>query len=631
MSETYPPLADYALIGDCHTAALVSSSGSVDWMCAPRFDSGSCFGRLLDWEGGGHCEVAPLDGRSEPSRRYVEDTLVLETVFKADDREAALVDCLVGPPAGDRSDERRLLLRLVEGRRGAVRLRVDVAPRFDYGQIEPWIRHHEGGVYSATGGDDALLVWSEAGLEPVDDGSRLRGEMTIRPGERLRLLVTYQRPEEIDAGAWEVPEPTELDRRLEETVEWWREWAERLRAGGTDDDALRSALVLKALAYEPTGAITAAATTSLPIAPNGARNWDYRYSWIRDSVLASRSLAELGCEREADAFRRFIERCAAGKAEDLRIVYGIGGERRMEEREVTDLEGWRGHGPVRVGNEAASQTQLDACGQLVDQSWRWHQRGHPPDDDYWRFLVTLVDSAIERWRRPDAGIWEWRGEAKHFVHSKALCWAAADRGLRLAEECGLEAPVRRWREARDEIRAAIESEGYDAERGVFVQAFGVRDLDAAVLRLPMVGFLDFRDERMMRTADAVMDELTDESGLLRRYRVDDGLPGPDAAFLPCSFWLAEVLARQGRDEVARRVFDRAVGAGSDLGLFSEEYDADAGEPVGNFPQAMTHLSHIAAVLALDESSPGSKRRERLPGSQAGSPETKEHRKELADV
>ena len=624
MSEKYPPLADYALIGDCHTAALVSGSGSVDWMCAPRFDSGSCFGRLLDWERGGHCEIAPVDGRRASSRRYLDDTLVLETVFETDDGEAALVDCLVAPPAPDRSEERRRMLRVVEGRRGEVRLRLDVAPRFDYGEIEPWIRHHERGVYSATGGDDALLVWSEAGLELGDGRARLHGETTLRQGERMRLLVTYLRPEKVDAGAWEVPEPEELDRRLEETVEWWREWAERFGAGGTDDDARRSVLVLKALAYEPTGAITAAATTSLPIAPNGARNWDYRYSWIRDSVLASRSLAELGCEGEADAFRRFIERCTAGKADDLRIVYGIGGERRMDEAEVPHLEGWRGHGPVRVGNGAATQTQLDACGLLVDQSWRWHERGHSPDDDYWRFLVTLVDSAIERWRRPDSGIWEWRGDPKHFVHSKALCWAAAARGLRLAEECGLEAPARRWLEARDEIRAAIESDGYDDDRGVFVQAFGGRDLDAAVLRLPMVGFLDYGDERMVRTADAVMDELCDESGLVRRYLVDDGLRGPDAAFLPCSFWLAEVLARQGRRDEGRRVFDRAMAAGSDLGLFSEECDPQSGEPIGNFPQAMTHLSHLAAALALDESSSGAGPGESLPGSPAGSPATQAH-------
>jgi len=619
--ETYPSLADYALIGDCHTAALVSSAGSVDWMCAPRFDSGSCFGRLLDWERGGHCRITPVGGNRATSRRYLDDTLVLETVFAAEDGEAALLDCMLMPPAKDRGDERRRLLRVVEGRRGAVRLDVEVVPRFDYGEIEPWIRHHGPGVHSATGGDDGLLVWSEAGLEPVEGAARLRGELSVRPGERARLLVTYLHPEEIDAGAWDAPEAADLDGRLEQAVEWWREWADRLRVTGpAARDTVLSALVLKALAYEPTGAIAAAPTTSLPATPEGARNWDYRYSWIRDSVLASRSLAELGCETEAAAFRVFVERCAAGKADDLRIVYGIGGERRIDEVEVEHMEGWRGRGPVHVGNSAAGQLQLDAFGQLVDQSWRWHRRGHSPDDDYWRFLVTLVDSAIDRWRGPDSGIWEWPGEPKHFVHSKVLCWAAADRGLRLAEECMRRAPERRWREARDEIRAAIESEGYDEERGVFVQAFGVPDLDAAVLRLPSVGFLDYRDERMVRTTDAVIRELTDESGLVRRYTVDDGLPGREGAFLPCSFWLAEVLARQQRHEEARAVFDRAVSAGNDLGLFSEEYDPQAGEPLGNFPLAMTHLSHIAAAIALDES---------LGETRAGS--RIEDRKEPADV
>lgn len=593
-----PPIGDYALLSDCHTAALVSSSGSIDWCCMPRFDDGSMFGRLLDWERGGHCSVAPVDERRTPFRDYLDRTLVLETTFRVEGGEARLLDCLLAPPSETR-DERRRLLRVVEGRRGTVRFAIEVMPRFDYGEVEPWLRHHGSGVFSATGGDDGLLVWSDAELEA--DGAGLRGEVTVRPGERARLLIAYMRPEQVDAGAWVLPEPGELDRRLEDTVAWWRDWAGRLRVDGSDaPGVVRSALVLKALAYAPTGAIVAAPTTSLPETWAGERNWDYRYSWIRDSALAARSLARLGAEPEADAFRRFVERSTAGGANDLRIAYGIGGERRLTELEVGHLAGYRGARPVRVGNAASLQRQLDAYGHLVTQSWRWYRRGNPPDDDYWRFLLALVDTAIETWREPDAGIWELRGEPRHFVHSKVLAWAAVDRGLRLAEECMRKAPERRWREARDEMRATIERDGYDDDRGVFVQAFGAPDLDAALLRLPVYGFVDFRDERMVRTADAIVDELATGDGLLRRYRSDDALPGAEGTFLCCSFWLAEVLARQERHEEARAVFDRALATANGVGLFAEEYDAERGEMAGNFPQALTHLAHVEAALALAE-------------------------------
>jgi GH15 family glucan-1,4-alpha-glucosidase len=598
--EPYPPLADYGLIGDCHTAALVSSDGSIDWCCLPRFDHASCFGRLLDWERGGHFALQPT-GEAESLREYLGDTLVLATTFRSGGGEARVIDCFVGPPANEQGDERRRLLRVVEGVRGASELAVHFAPRFDYGEIEPWIRNHGRGVHSATGGDDGLVLWSDAELEHDGDSASVRGLLEVRGGERAYVVSTFLRPEKIDEAELAPPTPAELDRELERTIEWWRDWAGNIRpeeeeAPGT----VRSALVLKSLAYEPTGAMVAAPTTSLPESPEGTRTWDYRYSWIRDSALSARSLAQLGCESEADAFRRFIERSAAGSAKDLRIAYGVGGERRIGEQQLDHLEGWRGAGPVRAGNSASVQTQLDACGHLVDQSWRWHRRGHAPDDDYWRFLCDLVESAIERWQMPDSGMWEWRGEPKHFVHSKALCWAAADRGLRLAEECMRKAPERRWRKARDEIREAIENDGYDGDRGVFVQAFGSKELDAALLRLPTIGFVDYADERMVRTADAIREQLTVDGGLLRRYTAEDGLPGQEGAFVACSFWLAEVLARQGRHEEARKAFDAAISTANGLGLFSEEYDVDSGEMLGNFPQALTHLSHVEAALALAE-------------------------------
>jgi GH15 family glucan-1,4-alpha-glucosidase len=597
MSE-YPAISDYGVIGDCRTAALVSLAGSIDWACLPRFDSGSTFGRLLDRDSGGHCSIEPVDEPDAVARDYVEDALVLVTRFRCDGREARLIDFLA-LPEGDIEDERRTIVRIVEGERGSIDFRVSVAPRFDYGEIEPWIRRHGTDLFSATGGDDGLVVWSDGELRVSERGA-LEGSVSVRPGERRRLVLRFARPERIDAEAPSPDDPREVDELLERCVERWRRWAAGLRFDGPDaPGARRSALVLRALSFEPTGAIAAAATTSLPESPAGTRTWDYRYSWIRDAALASRSLAGLGSEREADAFRRFIERTAAGDPSAMRIMYGVGGERRLPESELDHLEGWRGAGPVRVGNAAAGQLQLDCCGQLVDQSWRWHRRGHSPDDDYWRFIARLVETAIERWQEPDAGIWEWRGEPKQFVHSKVLSWTAVDRGLRLAEECMRKVPERRWRKARDEIREAIESDGYDADRGIFVQAFGEPDLDAALLRLPTVEFVDWKDERMVRTADAVRDALS-VGDLLRRYTADDGLEGEEGAFLACSFWLAEVYARQERIDEARAVFDASVATANGLGLFAEEYDTARGEMLGNFPQALTHLSHIEAVIALAE-------------------------------
>jgi GH15 family glucan-1,4-alpha-glucosidase len=330
----------------------------------------------------------------------------------------------------------------------------------------------------------------------------------------------------------------------------------------------------------------------------GVRNWDYRYSWIRDSTLAARSLGDLGCDSEADSFRRFIERSAAGNAEDLQIMYGVGGERRQQEIDL-GLEGYRKAKPVRIGNEASEQVQLDVLGQLIQQSWHWFERGHEPDDDYWRFIVDIANTAAERWERPDRGIWEWRAGPKHFTHSKVLCWVALQRALDLAKACMRKAPERRWRATRDEIREAVERRGYDKRRGIFVQVFGEKALDAALLRLPMVGFVDYEDERMIRTADAIREEL-DADGLIYRHRSKDGLKGKEGAFLPASFWLAEVLARQSRLDEAHEVFDRAVATANGLGLFSEEYDPKSQEMLGNFPQALTHLSHIEAALALEK-------------------------------
>ncbi len=596
----YPPISTYALIGDCHSSALISEVASIDWCCLPRFDSGSCFGRVLDWRRGGFCQIRPDGVKCSTSRRYVDDTLVLETTFRTGGGEARLFDCFTMRKGGSH-DPFRQVLRIVEGVRGRIDFALEVCPRFDYGEVRPWIRQEGPNFFSAIGGNDGLLVAFDGGLGTVDHD--LVSRFSVPAGERHRLSMQFMRPETIDDEHPSPPEAGELDRRLEETLGWWRRWAGKTRLQGPDmAAALRSAIALKALQHAPTGAIVAAPTTSLPEAPGGSRNWDYRFSWIRDSSFAVRSLVELGYESEADGFRRFVERSAAGNAGDLQIVYGVGGERRLSELELPKLEGYRGARPVRAGNAAATQLQLDVFGELLDLAWRWHERGHSPDDDYWRFILELCNAAARLWTEPDRGIWEVRGHPLHFVHSKAMCWVALDRGLRLAEASARAAPVKRWTLARDRIRRAIETKGYDRDRGVFVRSFGMKTMDASLLLLPTAGFVDHDDPRMIRTTDQIRKEL-DRDGLLLRYKGADGLRGKEGAFLACSFWLAECYAHQGRYDEARVVFDRTVSTGNDLGLFSEEFDVATGEMLGNFPIGLTHLSHIAAAVAMAEHQP----------------------------
>jgi len=588
------------MIGDCHSAALVSRQGSIDWCCMPRMDDASTFGRILDWERGGSCLVAPEQPDAGVSRSYLPGTMVLETVFHTASGEARLLDCFTTHPGG-RTAPDRLLLRVVEGVRGTVDIGVAVAARFDYGGVKPWIRMHRPRLWSAVGGSHAITV--SAGLDlQVHDAHDLRGSMTVVAGQRIRIAITSYRPEELDPEPPDQPDDGELDQRLDTTIAWWRTWSAACTYEGHDAaDVQRSALVLKALSNAPTGAIAAAPTTSLPEAIGKDRNWDYRFSWIRDSQFTVRSLAELGFDQEADGFRRFIERTAAGSPEDLQIMYGLGGQRRLTEVTLP-LEGYRSSAPVRVGNAASEQLQLDVYGELLELAWRWHARGRSPNDDYWRFLLALVDLAADRWNQPDQGLWEMRGDPRHFVHSKAMCWVALDRGLRLAEECLRQAPVHRWRATRDAIRSSIDTDGVDPARGCFVQAYGSDHLDAALLLLPAVGYVAYDDARMLATAEAVAAEL-DADGLLRRYRSEDGLGGDEGVFVACTFWLAECLAYQGRIPQARRAFDRAIATANDLGLFAEEYDPVELEALGNHPQGLSHLSHIAAAVALSRTEP----------------------------
>jgi GH15 family glucan-1,4-alpha-glucosidase len=590
---------DYALLADCHAAALVARDGAVEWCCLPRFDSGALFGRLLDPDAGA-CTVE-VEGGATGDRRYLDDTLVLETRLHAPGGEARLLDLMPLTDPLEPGREHRSLLRIVEGVRGSVTVRFRVTLRFDYGAMTPWLRDRGRGVITATGGDDGLLCLGTPQLELEGDHA-LVARATVRPGERMRLLVAFRRPEELDDVANEPPEPDALDAALEATISGWREWSKRTRHPGLAGDGVhRSALVLKALTYAPTGAMVAAPTTSLPESLKGEerRTWDYRYAWIRDAVLATRCLTELGHDTEAKAFRRFIDRSGAGAAGDLRVLYGVGGERRLPEQELAHLRGYDGARPVRVGNAAGSQLQLDSYGHLLEQSWTWAQFGEPPDDDQWRFLCGLVEAAAEHWDEPDRGIWEWRGEPRHFVHSKMMCWVALDRGLSLAEKSMRRAPVRRWKNVRDEIHRTVLSEGYDSVRGTFVQAFGDADLDASALRLPSYGFIAYDDERMLGTVAAIRDALETDDGLLRRYDADDGMP-LEGAFLACSFWLAECLTGQGRLEEARAVYDRAQRTATDLGLYPEQVDPATGAALGNFPLVLTHLSHIHAALALED-------------------------------
>jgi GH15 family glucan-1,4-alpha-glucosidase len=596
-TQRYLAIADYAYLSDCHSAALVSRSGSIDWCCMPRVDAASCFGRILDAEKGGFFKISPADPSSTSSRRYLGDSLVVETTFSSGGGEVRLLDCFVMREGG-KDRPHRQLLRIIEGVRGRMELAVAVSPRLDYGAIRPWLHDHGQNVWSVVGGDAAFVLTADT--EMVRDGDHdLVAKFEVAAGARKRFSMTYIEPAELDDQSPELLTPEDLDTRLDETTAWWAQWSSILHLEGPDGAAaLRSAIVLKGLTNAPTGAVAAAPTTSLPESPGGSRNWDYRLSWVRDSTFVTRSLAELGAVAEAQGFRRFIQRSAAGSAEALQIVYGIGGTRRLTELTLDHLEGWGGAQPVRIGNAAAVQIQNDVYGELLDLSWQWHRRGHSPDDDYWRFLLQLVDRAGEMWAEPDQGLWEMRGEPRHFVHSKVMCWSALDRGIRLAQECLRQAPVRRWKITRDEIRASVEAEGFDAQRASFVQSYGSSDLDAALLLLPTVDFLAWDDPRMISTTDAIADALDDGTGMIFRYNTFDELEGREGVFVACTFWLAECFARQGRLEQARAALDRATSTGNDLGLYSEEFDTTSSQLLGNFPQALSHLSHISAAVAL---------------------------------
>jgi GH15 family glucan-1,4-alpha-glucosidase len=598
----YPPIADYALLSDCHSCALVSTDGSIDWCTFHRFEARPVFGRLLDWAKAGFFRIAPLDDDYEPTRRYLPGTNVLETTFETPTGTLVLTDffALRVPAPGEDAHSAHpdhQLIRIARCTEGEVAVKVKLVPRFDYGLTTPRLETLADDLVVVYGGADALVLQSEL---PFGDAERsaTEGNRTLRAGEEAFVVLTYQLPHEL--------EPRRLTReqvhaKLEETTSTWAAWADRCTYDGPyREQVVRSALVLKALTNGPTGSIVAAATTSLPEEIGGERNWDYRFSWLRDSALTLNALFALGYTEEAHAYMDWLKRTTAGRARELQIMYGVGGERLLPEVELDWLEGYRGSRPVRIGNGAAQQFQLDTFGELLDTAWLYRQHGGEIDGIFWDFLSRVGGVVLEKWREPDQGIWEIRGEPRHFVYSKVMAWVALDRLVRLAERDEREGDVDNWRAARDEIRALIEAEGVEPQSRSFVQYFGSRALDASNLMIPIVGFVPHTDPRAKATADRIAEELSAD-GFVYRYVTDgvDGLSGEEATFAICSFWLVECLARAGEEERARALFERLLGFCNDVGLLAEEIDPHSGELIGNFPQAFSHLGLIQAAIALD--------------------------------
>ncbi|MFC1232208.1 glycoside hydrolase family 15 protein [Streptomyces sp. Sce081] len=587
-------IEDYALIGDEQTAALVGADGSVDWLCLPRFDSGACFARLLGDEDNGHWRIAPVGAGRCTRRAYRRDTLVLDTEWETDEGLVRVTDLM---PQRDQAPD---LVRVVEGVRGEVTVRSTLRLRFDYGSVVPWVRRADGHRVAVAGPDSAWLR-SVPEVPTWGEDRSTHSEFTVGPGERVAFVLTWHPSHE--------PRPTLVDpySSLRHSIADWRAWASRCRYDGPHRDAVvRSLITLKALTYSPTGGIVAAPTTSLPEEPGGVRNWDYRFCWLRDSTLTLSALLAAGYQDEAEAWRNWLLRAVAGDPADLQIMYGVAGERRLPETELPWLSGFDGATPVRVGNDAVNQFQLDVYGEVVDSLALARRSGLSPHPDVWALQRVLLDFLRSAWRQPDEGLWEVRGGRRHFVHSKVMVWVAADRAVGLLEENpDLEGDVQRdledWRALRDEVHRDVCEKGYDPERNTFTQSYGSRELDAALLLIPRVGFLPPDDPRVLGTVDAIRAELG-QDGLVRRYTADrtdvDGLPGVEGTFLVCSFWLADALHMTGRTAEARELFERLLGLANDVGLLAEEYDPVGKRLLGNFPQAFSHIGLVNTALAL---------------------------------
>jgi GH15 family glucan-1,4-alpha-glucosidase len=582
------PIEDYAIVGDCQTAALVSRGGSIDWLCLPRFDSAACFAALLGGPEHGRWLVAPAGEAKSVDRAYREGTLVLDTTFHADGGTVTLTDCM---PIRERVPH---LVRVVRGVSGRVRMRTQLIVRFDYGSIVPWVRK-VGDDLVAIAGPDSVHVRSDVPLR--GEGLTTVGEFDVAEGQTVALSLTWQpshlpAPPALDAASVVV----EAERR-------WRKWAAQCTyAGERRDIVVRSLVTLAALTHTATGGIVAAPTTSLPEAFGGVRNWDYRYCWLRDATFTLLALANNGFLHEARVWREWLLRAVAGDPSKLQILYGVDGERRIGEEEIPWLPGYGGARPVRVGNAASNQRQLDVYGEVLDSFYQCRRLGLEPEPNSWGLMRKLLEYLETGWDRPDEGIWEVRGPKRQFTHSKVMAWVAFDRGVRLIDELGSGGPLERWRAIRERIHEEVCRSGFDPELGSFVQYYGAKRLDASLLMIPLVGFLPATDARVRGTARAIEEGLMDR-GFVRRYQTHpdvEGLPHGEGVFLPCSFWLADNWALMGRTADAQRLFDRLVGLCNDVGLLSEEYDIDSGRLAGNFPQAFSHVSLVNTAHNLSQ-------------------------------
>ena len=582
-------IEDYGFLSDTQTGALIGRNGSVDWLCFPRFDSGSCFAALLGEPKNGRWLIAPVDKSAEVTRKYRGHTLILETTFETKDGAVRLIDFM--PPRGANPD----IVRIVEGVRGKVALRMELIIRFDYGDVVPWVRKCGDGL-EAIAGPNALVLRTP--IETRGEDLTTVAEFEIAEGERAPFVLTWYQSHQ------KPPRAIHPEHALRATEKYWKDWAGYCEHKGKWKDAVvRSLIILKGLTYGPTGGIVAAATTSLPEKIGGVRNWDYRYCWLRDATFLLLGLMRLGFVDEARSWREWLLRAIAGSASQMQIMYGVDGERRLEEYEIPWLSGYEKSKPVRVGNAASEQFQLDVFGEVLDAMYQTHRSGIETDDAEWRLLVQLMKFLESNWDKPDNGIWEVRGGRKHFTHSKMMAWLAFDRAVKLVETCNCAAGenLERWQKIRDEIHTEVCQRGYNSDKKAFTQFYGTDALDASLLMMPLIGFLPATDERVRNTIEAIQRELLHD-GFVLRYRPKeegvDGLPGREGVFLPCSFWLVDCLYLIGRKKDARELFERLLNVRNDLGLLAEEYDPKSKRQLGNFPQAFSHVALVNAALFL---------------------------------